>query len=522
MQPVRPLGSTAKLAGQETAGSGADNGRDGGADEGTTSIPRALLLALVERWRQRPITAQKRLEVAKERAKARQVKESRNHDIKETRQQAPPPKPDSKKPAPDVKKAPSGGPSGKDAKPAPKAPPAKQPPVNKPPVNKAPTPPPVKKPEASKKPEPAPKKPEPLRKQPPPDSRKAPAPPQKPEPPRKAPQAPLRKGPEDRKAKPERPSGPEGARKKQPEPLRKGPEGARKEQVSDRKTRNDRPELLRKGLEKSGGRPEPARKIPEPRKNGPEGLRKPTPVLWKAPPEARKEKPEPRKETKEAGIRKAPPGTPPKVVRPVDTQKGGRPWKELPGHRPPAPQAPKASPKGATAIKTKPEETKGGATVTATLDRQEVKPIEVTSVDAKGVTLGAGASKPYLTRGEVRSMKQFERRLTARAVQMSAVAERTKGLQAHAQAQATRARQLAEKTRGVKGGRTLLPVLDRLADQAERQASLAEGIHLRATRAADLARAVLADVKKRDGLIYQAVVDSPETQPAEMAFYKGN
>lgn len=149
----------------------------------------------------------------------------------------------------------------------------------------------------------------------------------------------------------------------------------------------------------------------------------------------------------------------------------------------------------------------------------DVTPTEVRGVDKDGVTLGTGAERDRLTRGEVRTMKQLERRLEARADQMTQVAERTKGLAAHARAQASRVRDLVEQTRSVKGGATLLPKLERVAEAADVQAGKAEEIHTRALRAADAARAVLANVVKRDGQIYQAVVDSPETEPAEMAFY---
>jgi len=160
------------------------------------------------------------------------------------------------------------------------------------------------------------------------------------------------------------------------------------------------------------------------------------------------------------------------------------------------------------------------AAAPATTDTAQ--PIQVTGVDKDGVTLGAGADRPYLTRGEVRTMKQFERRLAARAAQLATAAERTRGLKAHADAQAQRAQTLADLTRRVKGGASLLPVLDRLAEAAQQQAAKAGEIHTRALRAAEKAKAVAANVQRRDGLIYQAVMDSPETEPAELDFYKGN
>lgn len=152
----------------------------------------------------------------------------------------------------------------------------------------------------------------------------------------------------------------------------------------------------------------------------------------------------------------------------------------------------------------------------------DVTPIEVTGVDADGVTLGAGADKPYLTRGEVRTMKAFEQRLTARAKRLAQIADRTKGLAAHAEDQAKKATGLADAARQVKGGQSLLPHLDKLAETARTQAAKADDLHTLTLRAAEHARLVIANVRRRDGAIYQAVIDSPETQPADMHFYQGN
>lgn len=147
-------------------------------------------------------------------------------------------------------------------------------------------------------------------------------------------------------------------------------------------------------------------------------------------------------------------------------------------------------------------------------------PIEVTNVTADGVHLGAGADRLYMTRGEVRNLKSYERRLTARSLQLDKIAERARGLHEHANAQAAKALNLLEATRAVDGGESLLPSLQRLAEHANAQAGKADQIHTRAVRGAEEARLVLANVKRRDGAIYQAVLDSPETRPAEVAFYK--
>lgn len=147
-------------------------------------------------------------------------------------------------------------------------------------------------------------------------------------------------------------------------------------------------------------------------------------------------------------------------------------------------------------------------------------PIQVTAIDKDGVTLGNGSDRTRLTRGEVRTMKQLERHLEGRARHMTGVAERTKGLAVHAASQAQRCTALLEQARQVDGGASLLPTLERLAENAQAQAAKADEISRQAMRSAEAAAVVLANVKVRDGAIYQAVVDSPETRPAEMAFYK--
>jgi hypothetical protein len=149
------------------------------------------------------------------------------------------------------------------------------------------------------------------------------------------------------------------------------------------------------------------------------------------------------------------------------------------------------------------------------------QPIPVKSIDATHIHLGDGAARQFMSRGEVRSLKSFERRLEAKAATMAKVAESSRGLKAHADAQAQQATQLLEAAKGVKGGEKLIAHLSKLGDLARAQAAHAEETHKRAVRGADACRAILANVKTRYGGIYQAVVNSPETAPAELAFYKG-
>ncbi|MCX4581369.1 hypothetical protein OHB41_51415 [Streptomyces sp. NBC_01571] len=147
-------------------------------------------------------------------------------------------------------------------------------------------------------------------------------------------------------------------------------------------------------------------------------------------------------------------------------------------------------------------------------------PLAVKGIDKDRVYLGDGAARESMTRGEVRSLKTFERRLKARSTQMAKAADVLKALVAYEKEQARQALALAEKARSVKGGEKLMPKLQRLAEAAQQEAAAAEEAHKRAVRAAESVKVLLANVEKRDGLIYKAVLDSPETMPAEMAFYQ--
>ena len=152
--------------------------------------------------------------------------------------------------------------------------------------------------------------------------------------------------------------------------------------------------------------------------------------------------------------------------------------------------------------------------------RDPAVPIPVTGIDAASVHLGPGANRTALARGEVRTLKGFERRLDAKTADLQRVAETTKGLEDHADQQAQAATQLLEAAKTVEGGAKLVADLVRLQEAAQAQAAKAADIHTRAVRAADSCGAVLTNVATRYGGIYKAVVDSGEAAPAELDFYK--
>nr|WSX25578.1 hypothetical protein OG690_37805 [Streptomyces tubercidicus] len=156
----------------------------------------------------------------------------------------------------------------------------------------------------------------------------------------------------------------------------------------------------------------------------------------------------------------------------------------------------------------------------STADHHQPQPIEVKQVDSNNVWLGEGADRNVLGRGEVRTLKSFERRLEAKANALTKIAEGAKGLKAHAEQQATRATQLLEAAKSVKGGEKLVAALVKQEETAKIQANKADEIHKRAVRAAERCASVLANVKARYGGMYKAVVDSDEKIPGEMSFYR--
>ncbi|MFD9249493.1 hypothetical protein [Streptomyces bottropensis] len=162
-------------------------------------------------------------------------------------------------------------------------------------------------------------------------------------------------------------------------------------------------------------------------------------------------------------------------------------------------------------------ETKGADVSAKTSADHHPQPLPVQQVTATHVAFGGG---PPRTRGEVRTLKQYERRLEEKADSMHRIADATKKLQAHAEDQAKEATQLLEQAKAIKGGEKVISVLSRLVDKATNQARLAGNLQQRAVRAAENTTVVLVNTQTRYGPIYKAVVDSPETKPAELRFYR--
>jgi hypothetical protein len=160
-------------------------------------------------------------------------------------------------------------------------------------------------------------------------------------------------------------------------------------------------------------------------------------------------------------------------------------------------------------------------TTASSADYHQPQPVQVKNVDASHIQLGAGAARESMSRGEVRSLKSFERRLNTKSAALTRIGEETRGLKAHADQQAKQATDLLEAAKAVKGGERLAAALAKLQDAAQVQAGKAEEIHKRAVRSAEACRVLLANAATRYGDIYKAVVNSDETAPAELVFYKG-
>lgn len=148
---------------------------------------------------------------------------------------------------------------------------------------------------------------------------------------------------------------------------------------------------------------------------------------------------------------------------------------------------------------------------------QGPQPIDVKEVTDTHVTLDGG--KTY-TRGEVRNLKQYERRMTVKATNMGKAAEGTRQLQAHAEQQADKALKFLEMAKTVEGGDRFVGILTRLHEAATIQIRQAQELHKRVVRAAENTRVVLANVETRYGGIYKAVCESPLTKPAELNWYR--
>jgi hypothetical protein len=188
---------------------------------------------------------------------------------------------------------------------------------------------------------------------------------------------------------------------------------------------------------------------------------------------------------------------------------------------PPKPAAPPKTAPPTPATTTKPDLTKPDRDKPTPKDQpMTATPVQVKSINANTLELGNGAARPTINRGEVRTLRNYQNRLKDKTDIMNQVAETTRVLEQHAIEQAKKVINLVELAKGVRGGDKLNAALAKLEEAAKTQAAQAAAINQRATRAADACTALSANVETRYGDMYKAVVNSPETVPAELAYYQ--
>ncbi|MEU0216820.1 hypothetical protein ABZ281_17620 [Streptomyces sp. NPDC006265] len=169
-------------------------------------------------------------------------------------------------------------------------------------------------------------------------------------------------------------------------------------------------------------------------------------------------------------------------------------------------------PSGQTIVIAPPDEGDDGVST-------DVKPLLVKEIDANTLTLGTDGARGSVSRKELRNFKQYERKLEAKENHLIKVADACKSLEAAAEDEAKDCQELADQAKAVEGGEKLAAKLTRLADAAKAQATEAGELHKRAKRAAEMCKVVLTNIGTRYAPLYKAVVDSDETKPAELRFY---
>jgi hypothetical protein len=148
-------------------------------------------------------------------------------------------------------------------------------------------------------------------------------------------------------------------------------------------------------------------------------------------------------------------------------------------------------------------------------------PVQVTAVNDKAIsfTAAAGGTQHTMSRGEVRTLKAFERRMAEKKPVLGRIAERSKDYRVQAEELAARAQRLSEDAKSVEGGAKIVALLSRLSERSQVLRHRAEDIERSATRGSEAVNVLAANAETRHGGIYRAVVDSPLTAPAEREFY---
>ncbi|MER6610246.1 hypothetical protein ABT282_31130, partial [Streptomyces sp. NPDC000927] len=147
-------------------------------------------------------------------------------------------------------------------------------------------------------------------------------------------------------------------------------------------------------------------------------------------------------------------------------------------------------------------------------------PVRATVVEGEKIGIVAGGGEQTVaSRGEVRSLKVYEGRMEGKTNHLTKVADRAKIDEERAKDLHDRTTQLLDQARQVEGGAKLLGQIQKLVECTKQIHTSAEETSKRAGRSVEACKTLATNVKARYEPIYQAVVDSDETKPAELSFY---
>lgn len=149
----------------------------------------------------------------------------------------------------------------------------------------------------------------------------------------------------------------------------------------------------------------------------------------------------------------------------------------------------------------------------------QAQPIPAAAVNGK-IHLGPGAARKTISRGEVRSLRDYQGRLGEKAGCLQQDTEETVQIKAEAEDLATRALQLLETARSLELGDASIGAATTANEAVGQVSSLVQALYLKLVRGTDQAQALNINTEIRYGQIYKAVADSVEKAPAnDMSYY---
>lgn len=149
----------------------------------------------------------------------------------------------------------------------------------------------------------------------------------------------------------------------------------------------------------------------------------------------------------------------------------------------------------------------------------QAQPIPAAAANGK-IHLGPGAARKTISRGEVRSLRDYQGRLGEKAGCLQQDTEETVQIKAEAEDLATRALQLLETARSLELGDASIGAATTANEAVGQVSSLVQALYLKLVRGTDQAQALNINTEIRYGQIYKAVADSVEKAPAnDMSYY---